>query len=95
MKINLVSDATYYPVRAGQNNKTTDNQAVGAKQNAESVNNFNKVLMDKLSPGEATAIRKLFGDFNTDTLAGRGQESNRPDNNRGALTLGKFVDITV
>ncbi len=95
MKINLVSDATYYPVRSRQMNKTNENQAANSKQQAESVTRFDKILMDKLSPGEASAIRKLFGDFKTDMRVGKGVNSNQSDNNRGAVTRGRFVDITV
>ncbi len=95
MKINLVSDATYYPVRSRQMNKTNENQAIDSKQQAESVTRFDKILIDKLSPGEASAIRKLFGDFKADTGADKEVNSNQSDNNRGAITRGRFVDITV
>lgn len=95
MKINLVSDVTYYPVRSRQMNKPNENQSVNSKQQAESATRFDKILMDKLSSNEASAIRKLFGDFKTDMRADKGVNSNQSDNNREAVTRGRFVDITV
>ena len=95
MKINLVSDATYYPVRVGQNNKPAGAKPAGPTQQAENVNQFGKVFMQNLSPTEATAIRKLFGDFNSDTDTNLKPDTKTSSGNRGTASRGRFVDITV
>jgi len=89
MKINLVSDATYYPVRVGNNSKTAQNgKNPAAVQNSGS-DKFSNILLEKLSPNEATAIQKLFGDFKPGSVGRTGSES------KGNITRGKFVDITI
>lgn len=94
MKINLVSDATYHPVRIGGNKTTPQNKSVGETRQPDTISQFNKLLMEKLSPTEATAIRKLFGDFKTGPVD---EPRSGPSGNGGTgyIARGKYVDITV
>jgi len=92
MKINLVSNVTYQPVRTGANKTVSGaNNAASAKK-ADSISQFNKVLMEKLSPSETNEIRKLFGDFNP-ASTNEIRPQSQTESQSGIIPPGQFVDI--
>ncbi len=95
MKINLVSGATYYPASVGQKSNVEAGRPVDRKTQPQQASRFEKLLLEKLSPNEATAICKLFGEFKIDS-AGKPEPGGLTSSDKtGSVPRGKFVDITI
>ena len=94
MKINLVSEATYYPARVVQKPETKAGQPVRKTQSPES-SSFEKLLLGKLSPDEAASISKLFGDFKVNSAEESKTGGLNSSDKAGSVLRGKFVDITI
>jgi hypothetical protein len=84
MRINLVTTgATYSPVKISQKPKVGSDPKVIGEPRLNAPAKGVETLLDGLTPQEATALQKLFGDFKP------GKESIK--NSRP----GQFIDITV
>jgi len=95
MKINLVSGATYYPARVGQKSNVEAGRPVDRKTQPLQASRFEKLLLEKLSPGEATAISKLFGEFKIDSAGDLKPGGSTSGDKTGSVPRGKFVDIII
>jgi len=95
MKVNLVSGATYYPARVGQKSNVDAGRPVDRKPQTQQASQFEKLLLEKLKPDEATVISRLFGEFkiNSDGELKPGGLSS--GEKTGSILRGRFVDITV
>lgn len=94
MKINLVSEATYYPAKVGQ--KLKADASASAKHKVQSPEGgFEKLLLEKLSPDEATAISRLFGDLKLNPAAEPTARGLISGDKTGSVPRGKFIDITI
>lgn len=95
MKINLVSEATYYPTRVGQKSNVEADRLVDRKKQPQQTGRFEKLLLEKLKPDEATVISRLFGEFNINS-SGKPEPGDLSSSDiTGSAVRGKFVDITV
>ncbi len=95
MKINLVSEATYYPARVVQKPETNAGQPVDRKTQSPESSSFEKLLLGKLSPDEAASINKLFGDFKVNSAEESKPGGLNSSDKAGSVLRGKFVDITI
>ena len=95
MKINLVSEATYYPSRVALKKGTISSQRIVHNPKPKSLNEFEKLLLDKLNRSEATTIRRLFGEFQPGGKSGPVDDVTDPTGKLGSIPLGSFIDITV
>ncbi len=93
MKINIVSEATYYPAKVRENAHKAAESGGQKSQEAGKTQPFEKILFDKLSSEEATAIQKLFGDFHINDVRRDLDGNNSFAGKLGAIPRGKFVDI--
>ncbi len=95
MKINLVSEATYYPVKVGQKLKADASPSAKHKVQSPEGGRFEKLLLEKLSPDEATAISRLFGDLKLNPAAEPTARGLISGDETGSVPRGKFIDITI
>lgn len=95
MKINIVSEATYYPARVGQKPNIEPDRSADRKKQPQQAGRFEKLLLEKLSPDEATAISRLFGQFKINPAKDPEPGGLTSSDITGSVVRGKFVDITV
>lgn len=95
MKINLVSEATYYPARVGQKSNADVSPSTKHKVQSRESGRFEKILLEKLSSDEATAISRLFGDLKLNSAAEPTARGLISGDKTGSVPRGKFIDITI
>lgn len=95
MKINLVSEATYHPARVGQKSNADASPSAKHKVQSRESGRFEKLLLEKLSPDEATAIGRLFGDLKLNSAAEPTARGLISGDKTGSVPRGKFIDITI
>jgi hypothetical protein len=83
MRINIVTGATYSPVRIAQNPKVNPEQKISGEPQIKTPAKGVDSLMDGLTPQEMGALQKLFGNFKQSKDASKN------------ATPGQFIDITV
>lgn len=95
MKINLVSEATYYPARVGQKSNADASPSAKHKVQSREIGKFEKLLLEKLSHDETAAINKLFGEFRINSAGEPKDGNSSPGDVAGSMSRGKFIDITI
>ena len=94
MKVNVISDATYYPAKIGRQAKSGHEiQSAGVKSREAS--RFEKFFLERLSSEEATAIQKLFGDFKIEDVGKNLSGNISIAGKLGSIPRGSFVDIKI
>ncbi|UCE67769.1 MAG: hypothetical protein JSU85_07125 [Candidatus Zixiibacteriota bacterium] len=94
MKVNIVSDATYYPSkinRQGISNK----EIKPADGRSRGVSRFEKLFLEKLSAEEAAAIQRLFGDFKIEDVGKNLGGNVSIAGKLSSIPRGSFVDIKI
>ena len=94
MKVNIISDATYYPSKINRQG-ISDKGIKPADGRSGEVSRFEKIFLEKLSSEEAAAIQRLFGDFKIEDV-GRNLSGNISIAGKlCSIPRGSFVDIKI
>jgi len=94
MKVNIVSDATYYPSKINRREISNKESKHADSKNRE-VSRFEKLFMQKLNSEEASAIQKLFGDFNIEDVGKNLSGNISIAGKLSSIPRGSFVDIKI
>ena len=94
MKINIVTDATYYPSKISRQQEST-NVAKNPENKTKETSKFEKMFLDKVSSEKATALRKLFGDFNVENVGENQSGKISIEGRLNNIPRGSFIDIKI
>jgi hypothetical protein len=94
MKINIVSDATYYPSKINRQ-EISNKEIKPADSKSREVSRFEKLFLEKLSSEEASAIKKLFGDFSIEDVGKNLSGNVSIAGKLSSIPRGSFVDIKI
>lgn len=94
MKVNIVSDATYFPSKISRR-ETPDKVTKPADGKTKEISRFEKLFIEKLSSEEASAIQKLFGDFNIEDVGKNLSGNISIAGKLSSIPRGSFVDIKI
>ena len=94
MKINIVTDATYYPSKVSHRNDTANN-IKEAQNKTRGVSQFEKIFLEKLSSEEAAAIQRLFGDFQIEDVGKNLSGNVAIAGKLSSIPRGSFIDIKI
>jgi len=94
MKVDIISDATYYPSKINRQENSNKEIKPADDKNRE-VSRFEKLFLDKLSSEEAAAIQRLFGDFKIEDVDRNLSGNISIAGKLSSIPRGSFVDIKI
>ena len=94
MKINIITDATYYPSKISRQQEST-NVAKNSENKTKETSKFEKMFLEKISSEEVTALQKQFGNFKAGNVGENQSGKISIEGRLNNIPRGSFIDIKI